>query len=163
VVANFLVNSQHALAAQQSERRIKVRTYRTRTGTVCFSVEDNGPGIPQSIRDRIFESYFTTKPAGVGTGIGPSTSRSLVARHSGKVWFEEAPGGGARFTVELPLVGGQVQSADAGQASGADLRRALIIDDEPDVAASLADILELMGLRSEVLSSWTSAPEVLSG
>jgi CheY-like chemotaxis protein len=163
VVANFLVNSQHALAPQQTDRRIKVRTFRTKGGSACFSVEDNGPGIPQSIRDRIFESYFTTKPAGVGTGIGLSISRSIVERHNGKVWFDEAPGGGARFTVELPLIGGQAHSAEAAQAAGADLRRALIIDDEPDVAASLADILELMGLRSEVLSSWTSAPEVLSG
>lgn len=163
VVANFLVNSQHALAPQQTDRRIKVRTFRTKGGSACFSVEDNGPGIPQSIRDRIFESYFTTKPAGVGTGIGLSISRSIVERHSGRVWFDEATGGGARFTVELPLIGGQAHSAEAAQAAGADLRRALIIDDEPDVAASLADILELMGLRSEVLSSWTSAPEVLSG
>lgn len=163
VVANFLVNSQHALAPQQLDRRIKVRTFRTRSGTACFSVEDNGPGIPQSIRDRIFESYFTTKPAGVGTGIGLSISRSIVERHNGKIWFEEVPSGGACFVVELPLLGGQSASAEAAQASGADLRRALIIDDEPDVAGSLADILELMGLRSEVLASWTSARDVLSG
>jgi len=162
VAANFLVNSQHALAPQQTERRIKVRSFRTLAGTCCFSVEDNGPGIPQSIRDRIFESYFTTKPAGVGTGIGLSISRSIVERHNGKIWFDEAPAGGARFTVELPMIGGELHSAEAAQASGADLRRALIIDDEPDVAASLADILELMGLRSEVVNSWSSAPEVLS-
>ena len=162
VAANFLVNSQHALAPQQTERRIKVRSFRTLAGTCCFSVEDNGPGIPQSIRDRIFESYVTTKPAGVGTGIGLSITRSIVERHHGKIWFDEAPAGGARFTVELPMIGGELHSAEAAQASGADLRRALIIDDEPDVAASLADILELMGLRSEVVNSWSSAPEVLS-
>ena len=44
VAANFLVNSQHALAGQQTERRIKVRTFRARNGTAGFSVEDNGPG-----------------------------------------------------------------------------------------------------------------------
>jgi PAS domain S-box-containing protein len=163
VVANFLVNSQHALAPQQTERRIKVRTFRTGASTAGFSVEDNGPGIPSSIRDRIFESYFTTKPVGVGTGIGLSISRSIVERHSGKVWFEEVPSGGARFVVDLPMLGRATQAAEAVQPSNADLRRALIIDDEPDVAASLGDILELMGLRSEILSSWTSAHEVLAG
>jgi signal transduction histidine kinase/CheY-like chemotaxis protein len=162
VVANFLVNSQHALASQQVDRRIKVRTFRTKTGTGRFSVEDNGPGIPQSIRDRIFESYFTTKPVGVGTGIGLSISRSIVERHNGKVWFEEVPTGGARFIVELPLIGGTSQTAETSHASGADLRRALIIDDEPDVAGSLADILELMGVRSEILTGWTTAREVLA-
>lgn len=162
VAANFLVNSQHALAAQQTERRIKVRTFRTGNGTVGFSVEDNGPGIPLGIRDRIFESYFTTKPAGVGTGIGLSISRSIVERHNGKIWFEPVPWGGARFVVELPMVRGKLESAEAAQALIADLRRVLIIDDEPDVAGSLADILELMGLSSQILSSWTSAAEVLA-
>ena len=116
-----------------------------------------GPGIPPEIRDRIFESYFTTKPVGVGTGIGLSISKSIVERHNGKIWFEEVPSGGARFVVELPVPAGQSQSAEAAQAENADLRRALIIDDEPDVAGSLSDILELMGLRSEIVSAWTSA------
>lgn len=163
VVANFLVNSQHALLAIHGDRRIKVRTYRTRAGLAAFSVEDNGPGIPAAIRERVFESYFTTKPAGVGTGIGLSISRSIVERHNGKVRFEEVPTGGARFVVELPAAGNQTPGAEAAQASGADLRRALIIDDEPDVAASLSDILELMGLRSDIVNGWTSAQEVLSG
>ncbi len=162
VVANFLVNSQHALAVQQADRRIKVRTFRTKTGSAAFSVEDNGPGIPASIRDRIFESYFTTKPAGVGTGIGLSISRSIVERHNGRVWFEDVATGGARFIVELPIVGGAAQGNLAAHSESADLRRALIIDDEPDVAGSLADILELMGVRSEIISSWPSAAQVLA-
>jgi CheY-like chemotaxis protein/two-component sensor histidine kinase len=164
VAANFLVNSQHALAAQQSDRRIKVRTFRTEDGKAGFSVEDNGPGIPGEIRDRIFESYFTTKPVGVGTGIGLSISKSIVERHKGKIWFEEAQPSGARFVVELPVPTGASQNAETAQAAAnADLRRALIIDDEPDVAGSLADILELMGLRSEIVSAWTSAGDIMRG
>jgi CheY-like chemotaxis protein len=161
VVANLLVNSQHALAAQQ-ERRIKVRTFRARNGAGGFSVEDNGPGIPMEIRGRIFESYFTTKPAGVGTGIGLSISRSIVEKHNGRISFEPVLLGGARFIVELPLVNAEIQFAEAAQAMGADLRQALIIDDEPDVAGSLSDILELMGVRSEILTIWTSARDVLT-
>ena len=111
VVANFLVNSQHALAPQQRDRRIKVRTFRSETGAGGFSVEDNGPGIPEAIRHRIFESYFTTKPVGVGTGIGLSISRSIVERHNGKIWFEEAQPTGARFVVELPALGAGATAA----------------------------------------------------
>jgi PAS domain S-box-containing protein len=157
VAANFLVNSQHALASVSGQRRIKVRTERTADGKARFTVEDNGPGIPADIRGRIFESYFTTKPVGVGTGIGLSISKSIVERHNGKVWYEEGDTGGARFVVELPMV-----ARTLGEVAGADpystnIRTALIIDDEPDVAGSLADILELMGINSVIHTGWDEA------
>lgn len=162
VAANFLVNSQHALASNHRDRRIKVRTFRNPGGTAGFSVEDNGPGIPEEIRSRIFESYFTTKPVGVGTGIGLSISRSIVERHKGSIWFEEVVPSGARFLVELPIAVGSGDSVGTSKAQSSSLRRALIVDDEPDVAESLADILELMGIKSVMLSAWTSASEILS-
>ncbi|MET0600130.1 MAG: ATP-binding protein [Mesorhizobium sp.] len=161
VVANFLVNSQHALAANTGERRIKVRTYRLANGPCAFSVEDNGPGVPDEIRERIFESYFTTKPVGVGTGIGLSISRSIVERHGGRIWFEPVEPSGARFSVELPGMDRDVVATAAGRPTMPGLAQALIIDDEPDVAASLADILELMGVKSKLVSAWTSAGEEL--
>lgn len=161
VVANFLVNSQHALAAVAKDRRIRVRTFR-RGDQAGFSVEDNGPGIAPEIRHRIFESYFTTKPVGVGTGIGLSISRSIIERHHGRIWFEEVSPQGARFVVELPAAArAGAGASQAGQASTS-LRRALIVDDEPDVAGSLSDILELMGIKSTVLTQWTSAAEALA-
>jgi PAS domain S-box-containing protein len=163
VVANFLINSQHALAGVQHERTIRVRTYRASNGNPCFSVEDNGPGVPEHIRHRIFESYFTTKPVGVGTGIGLSISKSIVERHEGRVWFEEVRPHGARFVVELPgIVSAGAASAD-GRVKSSGLRHALIIDDEPDVAASLSDILELMGIKSRIVSGWQSVVETLDG
>ncbi|TIP53554.1 MAG: PAS domain S-box protein, partial [Mesorhizobium sp.] len=163
VAANFLINSQHALAGVTGERRIKVRTFRNERGNPGFSVEDNGPGIPEAIRARVFESYFTTKPVGVGTGIGLSISKSIVERHNGNIWFEEVEPQGARFVVQLPAIAGGAASAGEGPARSSGLRHALIIDDEPDVAGSLSDILELMGLKSRVVASWTSAADVLTG
>jgi signal transduction histidine kinase/CheY-like chemotaxis protein len=162
VAANFLVNSQHALAAIQADRRIKVRTYRTAAGAGGFSVEDNGPGIPPEIRHRVFESYFTTKPVGVGTGIGLSISRSIVERHGGRVWFEPVQPTGARFVAELPAIEQAAGAKVADHPSASALSNALIIDDEPDVAASLADILELMGVKSKLVTAWSSAAEELS-
>lgn len=163
VAANFLINSQHALAGITGERRIKVRTFRSERGNPGFSVEDNGPGIPQAIRSRIFESYFTTKPVGVGTGIGLSISKSIVERHNGNIWFEEVDPHGARFVVQLPAIAGDAARAGESPVRSSGLRHALIIDDEPDVAASLSDILELMGVKSRIVPSWTSAGEVLGG
>ncbi|WP_296747290.1 ATP-binding protein, partial [Mesorhizobium sp.] len=163
VAANFLINSQHALAVVAGEKHIKVRTFRGLHGNPGFSVEDNGPGIPDAIRSRIFESYFTTKPVGVGTGIGLSISKSIVERHNGTIWFEEVQPHGARFVVQLPAIVGHAAKAGEGPARSSGLRHALIIDDEPDVAASLSDILELMGVKSRVVASWTSAGDVLNG
>lgn len=160
VAANFLVNSQHALAANQGERRIMVRTFRLGDDNCGFSVEDNGPGVPENIRHRVFESYFTTKPVGVGTGIGLSISKSIVERHGGRIWLEDAEPTGARFLVELPAFGGAEAASPAGPVQSSGIRHALIIDDEPDVAASLSDLLELMGIKSRIVPAWTSAAEI---
>ena len=162
VAANFLINSQHALAGIAGDRLIRVRTYRAESGDPGFSVEDNGPGVPEAIRGRIFESYFTTKPVGVGTGIGLSISKSIVERHNGRIWFEQAEQGGARFVVELPAIAGGGSVAADGRQRSSGLRHALIIDDEPDVAASLADILELMGVKSRAVASFEAAAETLA-
>ena len=157
VAANFLVNSQHALASVSGERRIKVRSEHTPSGLARFSIEDNGPGIPKDIRDRIFESYFTTKPVGVGTGIGLSISKSIVERHNGRVWYEESDTGGARFVVELPMVARSLGEIAGAAPYSTSIRTALIIDDEPDVAGSLSDILELMGIKSVIHTGWAEA------
>ncbi len=154
VAANFLVNAQHALAGAEGERRIVVSTFRKDNGINGFSIEDNGPGIPEAIRNRIFESYFTTKPAGVGTGIGLSISKSIVERHKGRIYFEPAFPTGACFVVELPAIARQADGRVEVEPQETTLRRALIVDDEPDVAASLADILGLMGVHPTVETTW---------
>ncbi|TPN51852.1 PAS domain S-box protein [Mesorhizobium sp. B1-1-9] len=163
VAANFLINSQHALAGVAGDRLIKVRTFRGDLGKPGFSVEDNGPGVPEAIRSRIFESYFTTKPVGVGTGIGLSISKSIIERHNGSVWFEEVLPRGARFVVQLPAIEAGIAAAGENQPRSSGLRHALIIDDEADVAGSLSDILELMGIKSRVALVWESGAATLSG
>jgi CheY-like chemotaxis protein len=162
VAANFLINSQHALAAQNGERKITVRTFRVDERNVGFAIEDTGPGIPEAIRHRIFDSYFTTKPVGVGTGIGLSISKAIVERHKGSIRFEEVIPNGARFVVELPAYVGAHTGVVQQEVRSTALRHALIIDDEPDVAGSLSDILELMGIKSRVVTAWSDAPGLLA-
>ena len=139
-----------------------VRTFRLGDRKVGFAVEDTGPGIPAAIRHRIFDSYFTTKPVGVGTGIGLSISKAIVERHKGSIRFEEMTPNGARFVVELPAFAGAHADVAAQEARSSGLRQALVIDDEPDVAASLSDILELMGIKSRVVTAWSTASAVLA-
>jgi PAS domain S-box-containing protein len=163
VAANFLVNSQHALTSWNGERRIKVRSFRTEDGHCGFSVADTGPGIPETIRHRIFEAYFTTKPVGVGTGIGLSISKSIVERHNGTLRFEAVEPTGARFVIELPAAGAGIMAVSVASGHSGGLRHALIIDDEPDVAGSLSDLLDLMGIKSRIVPAWTSAAEIFKG
>jgi signal transduction histidine kinase len=79
---------------------VRVRAQAER-GRVRVAVEDQGPGIPPSLRERIFEPFFTTKPG--GTGLGLSVVDAVVTAHGGEVAVEEPPEGGARFLVALPV------------------------------------------------------------
>jgi signal transduction histidine kinase len=71
--------------------------------SVVVRVVDDGPGIPDQIRDRIFDPFFTTKGVGEGTGLGLEIARRLVQRHAGEVAVSSGPGG-TEFRVTLPLV-----------------------------------------------------------
>ncbi|WP_194973339.1 two-component regulator propeller domain-containing protein [Aquiflexum lacus] len=69
---------------------------------VEISVQDNGPGIPSSIKDKIFQPFFTTKPAGQGTGLGLSLSYDIVKAHSGELKVKSKEGEGSEFIINLP-------------------------------------------------------------
>ena len=69
---------------------------------VFISVKDNGPGIPQKILDKIFQPFFTTKPAGQGTGLGLSLSYDIIKAHGGELKVETKEGEGSEFIIVLP-------------------------------------------------------------
>jgi two-component system, NtrC family, sensor kinase len=70
---------------------------------VEICVKDNGIGIPDEIKDKIFQPFFTTKPTGQGTGLGLSLSYDIVTKgHGGKLKVESRPGEGTEFIIELP-------------------------------------------------------------
>jgi len=70
---------------------------------VLISVKDNGNGIPQKILDKIFQPFFTTKPAGQGTGLGLSLAYDTIKAHGGQIRAESQEGQGTTFYVELPV------------------------------------------------------------
>ncbi|MBN8218219.1 MAG: response regulator [Spirochaetes bacterium] len=112
---------------------------------IAFTIDDEGPGIPEEILPRIFDPYFTTKPA--GTGLGLSTSHSIIQRHGGSLRASRAPGGGARFEIWLPVFSGNVSVPPAAPPQTHATRRAriLIMDDDPLIVQLLSTMLTTMG------------------
>jgi PAS domain S-box-containing protein len=105
VLLNLLKNASQALVELTPGKtpQIIVRTRHDENFAV-LELEDNGPGIPGNLRNRVFEPFFTTKEVGIGTGLGLSVSYSIIVNnHNGHISFESAPGEGTRFTIKLPL------------------------------------------------------------
>lgn len=73
-------------------------------GAVVVRVIDNGPGIPEEIRNKIFQPFFTTKPTGQGTGLGLSLAYDIVKAHGGEIKVETTEGKGTEFIIQLPVV-----------------------------------------------------------
>lgn len=70
---------------------------------VAINIRDNGNGIPENIRAKIFEPFYTTKPSGEGTGLGLSLSHDIIKAHGGEIRVESKPGEGTTFIINLPL------------------------------------------------------------
>jgi signal transduction histidine kinase/FixJ family two-component response regulator len=106
VLMNLVGNARQAIEQKGAGGRIRVRTLQVAERRVQLAVEDDGPGVPQSILARIFDPFFTTKAEGVGTGLGLSIVLSIVREHGGSVNVQNAAQGGAVFSVELPVAEG---------------------------------------------------------
>ena len=98
VLLNLLVNAAHAI---EGAGTITIRL-RQENNTVIVEVADTGKGIPEEIRDHIFEPGFTTKESDKGTGLGLSIARRIVEEHGGKISFESKVGVGTTFRLQLP-------------------------------------------------------------
>jgi two-component system NtrC family sensor kinase len=99
LVLNLLLNAVDAL---DGGGRVRVTAEPSATG-VQLVVEDNGPGVVEAVRDRLFEPFVTTKEVGKGTGLGLAVCRGLVEAVGGSISLDARLPGGARFVVELPL------------------------------------------------------------
>jgi len=109
VILNLINNAFHSLGEKQKEQiagfeaAVKITTRRI-ADEVEIRVTDNGTGIPQKVVDKIFQPFFTTKPAGQGTGLGLSLSYDIVRSHGGELTVETKEGEGSEFIIRLPLI-----------------------------------------------------------
>ena len=145
VVTNLVINAAHALADRGGDNEITIAT-RTDGADVMLVVEDNGPGIPDELCERVFEPYFTTKPAEVGTGLGLALVRRIAEHHGGSARAMRGSRGGARIEVRIPMlpelpVRPTQRSQTPAPADARPRTRVLIIDDEPLLLRALDDAL----------------------
>lgn len=117
VTTNLFINAADAMQGK-GVLGIKVRFDKNRDHFI-IKVSDTGPGIPEALRDKIFDIFFTTKPVGKGTGLGLSITKNILELHDGNILVDSSPEGGTTFTIELPL-GFMGQSEDKPVFAGTD-------------------------------------------
>ncbi len=101
---NLLMNAHDALQGQADAKIDVFLDYDAKTKKITVVVQDNGNGIPEAIQEHIFESFFTTKSADEGTGLGLYICRQAVERCQGTIRVESEVSLGTRFIVELPII-----------------------------------------------------------
>lgn len=102
VLVNLVRNALDAMKDTEVSRKLVTIQTSRRNGAVEITVADNGPGIPEELRGRLFEPFFSTKPEGMGMGL--SISRSILEVHEGRIWVSPGRSGGAKFRFSLPTV-----------------------------------------------------------
>jgi signal transduction histidine kinase len=100
--AFYVVNEKAKQGIVGYEPTVSVSTKRKKNA-IEISVKDNGNGIPEHIKEKIFQPFFTTKPTGQGTGLGLSLSYDIVKAHGGALKVETEEGVGSEFGILLPI------------------------------------------------------------
>jgi signal transduction histidine kinase len=147
LLMNLLVNARDAMPDGGS---IEVRLGGDES-SVTLEVTDTGPGVPENLRARIFEPYFTTKHAGdePGTGLGLSTVYGIVQQHGGAIDIGDAAPHGARFLIRLPGVAAGVTDSERAAPLRHGSGRILIVEDDDLVRTSTRNLLEMLGYTVE--------------
>ena len=109
VILNLITNAFYAVNEKSKQNitgyePIVVVSTKKENNKVLIAVKDNGNGIPDKIKDKIFQPFFTTKPTGQGTGLGLSLSYDIVKAHGGEIKVENKEAGGTEFIIQLPVV-----------------------------------------------------------
>jgi PAS domain S-box-containing protein len=144
VFVNLIVN---AVDAMPRGGRLSI-SCRGNDNRLQLQFSDNGMGMPDDVRQKIFEPFFSTKGAH-GTGLGLSVSYSIIERHEGTISVVSQPGEGTTFTIDLPAVTPESSLADVTvPADDTNRLRILVVDDEAPVRETLAEML--LAVRHEV-------------
>lgn len=166
VLVNLIVNAQQAMEKGEAfEKILTVRASVDPRGQVVIDIEDTGPGIAEEIRARVFEPFFTTRHGSGGTGIGLSFSQGIVEAHGGRLTVEQSRNG-ALLRIELPpACDAALLNVPSETGVEAPLitvrRRVLVVEDEPDVAETLRELIEREGFHVTLATNGSEALRAL--
>ena len=134
---------------------------------ILISVEDNGSGIPKALIDKVLEPFFTTKPKGKGTGLGLAMIYGFIKQSHGHMRIYSEEGSGTNIHLYLPIAENQEESQqhkpEIYTPANWSQYRALVVDDEVDLAEVAATYLELTGMEVEVCHSAVAAWQLIQG
>lgn len=155
-ILNIISNAKDAvLDTDKENKQIAINT-KNAEGDFILEISDNGCGMPDEIKNKIFDSYFTTKPAGEGTGIGLDLTKNIVEGFGGKIEVFSQEGEGTQFVIKLPLTSEfgkrtveKLESKFAGKV--------LIVDDDANVRTLIKKHLESLGFKAEEASGGEEA------
>lgn len=151
VITNLISNAKDALL-DQKERKIRIKLKNDQE-FVYFFVEDNGPGISEEHKEKIFESFFTTKDSGKGTGLGLSISYNIIARHGGELSVGDCDKGGACFSIKLPRYKSYMKKSN--------IRKVLVVDDEAEIQNFISQCLSELDLHVDFAGNGKDAFEMI--
>jgi PAS domain S-box-containing protein len=148
VVTNLLSN---AVKATPAGRHVRVGVTRSHDGRrATIYVDDEGPGIPEEFRSRIFGRFerASNDERAPGTGLGLAIAREIVAQHGGELWFEDRPEGGARFAFSLAVTAPAATSHDIAHDA-----QILICESNPAIARTLQSQLSEEGYACRIVTN----------
>jgi len=142
VLTNLILN---AMDAMPNGGVLRIATRHVPGREVHVTVADTGVGMPETIRHRIFEPFYSTK-GDAGSGLGLSMAYSIVRRHGGQIHVDSEPGTGTTFTLTFPIsLEPEPPPTPPVATEGRRMFRVLVVDDNPQVLATLAEMMRRVG------------------
>jgi CheY-like chemotaxis protein/anti-sigma regulatory factor (Ser/Thr protein kinase) len=166
VFLNLLVNAAQALPEGAADRNevVVATSFDPVSSRVVVEISDTGPGIPDELKGRVFDPFFSTKGQEEGMGLGLFICRNIVRDHGGDISFESTPGVGTTFRVEFDAAHGQAEPSrefESPVIADGVIGRALIIDDEAGICRTIERVLA-DSYRTVSVNSGREALELLA-
>jgi PAS domain S-box-containing protein len=162
VFLNLIVNAEYAMKKAHGKGTLTIITKKI-DDHIRISFKDDGTGMSQETKDKLFHPFFTTKDVGEGTGLGLGLSRSIILEHDGTIEVESQPDQGATFVIMLPITQpvevAPVEVVTAAPVKKVKTGRILVVDDEVAIRSLVSMILAKSG---HIVDSTGDAAEVLT-